>query len=140
MRTNKKGFTLIELLAVIVILAIIALIATPIVMNLIGTARKKSAEDSAYGIIKAGETYFVEQWADNENYAGGTFTCSDGNESGGLKCKDTDDNYLEFNGTQPTAGVIAISDKGKVEITTALVINSYNCDDTGANGKVVCSK
>ena len=32
---NKKGFTLVELLAVIVILAIIALIATPIVINII---------------------------------------------------------------------------------------------------------
>ena len=33
----KKGFTLIELLAVIVILAIIALIATPIVLEIIET-------------------------------------------------------------------------------------------------------
>ena len=31
----KKGFTLVELLAVIVILAVIALIATPIVFNII---------------------------------------------------------------------------------------------------------
>ena len=31
----NKGFTLIELLAVIVILAIIALIATPIIINII---------------------------------------------------------------------------------------------------------
>ena len=30
----KKGFTLIELLAVIIILAIIALIATPIILNM----------------------------------------------------------------------------------------------------------
>ena len=37
---NKKGFTLVELLAVIVILAVIALIATPIVLNLIKTAKK----------------------------------------------------------------------------------------------------
>ena len=40
---RKKGFTLIELLAVIVILAIIALIATPIILNIINGA-KKSAE------------------------------------------------------------------------------------------------
>ena len=32
---NKKGFTLIELLAVIVILAVIALIATPMILNVI---------------------------------------------------------------------------------------------------------
>ena len=42
----KKGFTLIELLAVIVILAIIALIATPIIFGIINDARKESNERS----------------------------------------------------------------------------------------------
>ena len=36
---DKLGFTLIELLAVIIILAIIALIATPIISNVINDAR-----------------------------------------------------------------------------------------------------
>ncbi|MCI8544918.1 MAG: prepilin-type N-terminal cleavage/methylation domain-containing protein, partial [Bacilli bacterium] len=39
---RKKGFTLIELLAVIVILAVIALIATPIILNIIEKARKSA--------------------------------------------------------------------------------------------------
>ena len=39
---KKKGFTLIELLAVIVILAIIALIATPIVLNIIKDSKEQS--------------------------------------------------------------------------------------------------
>jgi len=43
----KKGFTLIELLAVIVILAIIALIATPIILGIINDARRESNERSA---------------------------------------------------------------------------------------------
>ena len=47
---NKKGFTLIELLAVIIILAVIALIATPIVLNVIDNARKSANKDSAYGL------------------------------------------------------------------------------------------
>ena len=42
----KKGFTLIELLAVIVILAIIALIATPIILGIINDAREKANERS----------------------------------------------------------------------------------------------
>ena len=42
----KKGFTLIELLAVIVILAIIALIATPIILGIINDAREESNERS----------------------------------------------------------------------------------------------
>ena len=35
MKNKKIGFTLIELLAVIIVLAIIALIATPIIFNVI---------------------------------------------------------------------------------------------------------
>ena len=44
---KKNGFTLIELLAVIVILAIIALIATPIILGIINDAKKESQERSA---------------------------------------------------------------------------------------------
>ena len=50
---KKKGFTLIELLAVIIVLGVIALITTPIVMNSINDARRKSMENSALGIIRA---------------------------------------------------------------------------------------
>lgn len=53
MRNNSKGFTLIELLAVIVILAIIALITTPIILNVIEDSRKNSAVDKAWGTIDA---------------------------------------------------------------------------------------
>jgi type IV pilus assembly protein PilA len=52
---SNKGFTLIELLAVIVILAIIALIATPTILGVIETARQGSAESSALGYIDAVE-------------------------------------------------------------------------------------
>ena len=44
---KNKGFTLIELLAVIVILAIIALIATPIILGIINDARDESRERTA---------------------------------------------------------------------------------------------
>ena len=42
----NKGFTLIELLAVIVILAVIALIATPIILNIIEDARDSAKQRS----------------------------------------------------------------------------------------------
>ncbi len=63
---KKKGFTLIELLAVIVILAVIALIATPLIMNVINDARKNSFKDSAYGIIKAVEFRAMKEMQDPE--------------------------------------------------------------------------
>ena len=59
MRKRNKGFTLIELLAVIVILALIALIATPIILNIIKDAKRSAAKDSAYGYIDAVEKYIV---------------------------------------------------------------------------------
>ena len=39
---NRKAFTLIELLAVIIILAIVALIATPIILDVVDDARKSA--------------------------------------------------------------------------------------------------
>lgn len=53
---NKKGFTLIELLAVIVILAIIALIATPIILGIINDA-KSSAKKRSAELIYSGVEY-----------------------------------------------------------------------------------
>ena len=51
MRKNKRAFTLIELIAVLVIMAILALIVTPLVMNIIRKARVAADKRSidAYG-------------------------------------------------------------------------------------------
>lgn len=51
----KKGFTLIELLAVIVILAIIALIATPIILGIINDARDEAKQRSAELVVQSVE-------------------------------------------------------------------------------------
>lgn len=53
---NKRGFTLIELLAVIVILAIIALIATPIILGIINDA-KSSAKKRSAELVYTGVEY-----------------------------------------------------------------------------------
>ena len=135
MKMNKKGFTLIELLAVIVILAIIALIATPIVMNLINKARKSSSEDSAYGIVKAAETFYAEslletdgKGLESESEDGSIeFTCRDeasGSESAGCW---NGSNEIKFNGTKPSSGTVTITKDGKVVISN-LKINNYTCN------------
>lgn len=74
MKANK-GFTLIELLAVIVILAVIALIATPLVMSTINEAKKGAAIDSAYGYINALEQTMLTSMISNTslNLADGAF-------------------------------------------------------------------
>ena len=58
---NKKGFTLIELLAVIVILAVISLIATPMILNVIEESRKSSFQVTCNEIYDAYEQYEVQE-------------------------------------------------------------------------------
>ena len=77
---RNKGFTLIELLAVIVILAVIALIATPIIMNVINDAKKGAAKDSMYGYMKAVELAISSAMVNNSNinYDGNYLVTEDG--------------------------------------------------------------
>ena len=70
----KKGFTLIELLAVIIILAVIALIATPVVLNVVEEAKVKADRNSVYGLIDAAKLYYAESLLDTDKkaYTNGT--------------------------------------------------------------------
>ena len=56
---KRKGFTLIELLAVIVILSVLALITTPIIMDVIDTARKNSFKVTCMEIYNSYDTYIA---------------------------------------------------------------------------------
>ena len=77
---KSKGFTLIELLAVIVILAIIALIATPTILGVVDTARKGAAQSSILGYIDAVEKQAMINEMDESttnDITDGTYTISD---------------------------------------------------------------
>jgi len=87
----KKGFTLIELLAVIIILAVIALIATPIVLDVVDTAKLKAFEESAYGII---ETVKLKNYDD----------VFEGNSNNKTYTFPTDE--LVFQGERPKGGTV----------------------------------
>lgn len=97
---RKNGFTLIELLAVIVILAIIALITSPIVIGVIDKSRKEAFRDSAYGVIEAGRIYYLESVADTNAFTGKTFDLSNGE--------------LKLSGEKPKGGTLEIKDDGKM--------------------------
>ena len=62
---KKKGFTLIELLAVILILAIIAVIVTPIISKIIDEAKAQSDKRSAEKFIRAAQTFYMESQMDD---------------------------------------------------------------------------
>ena len=104
---KKKGFTLIELLAVIVILAIIALIATPIVLNLINTARKGAFARSAEGVLKASKLYYTSSLVEEVNTTTQEFTCDN------KTCITESNIKLDVDGSMGE-GIVAITSNGKI--------------------------
>ena len=122
---NKKGFTLIELLAVIVVLAIIALIATPIVMNTIKNAKKGAAERTADNYIKQVETAVAEAKLENKSVPNGPYAI-DGN--GNLTGAALPDGKLEIDmsGNKPSGGTIKISNGGVSKEGTTMTVGDYD--------------
>ena len=100
MKEKNKGFTLVELLAVIVILALIALIATPIILNVINDAKKQAAKDSAYGYMDAVEKYIVSSELEDKSIKDGTYSVEDLNSMG-----------VSVKGSIPDNGTIKIESK-----------------------------
>lgn len=99
---KKKGFTLIELLAVIIILAVIALITVPIVLNIIEKSRKQAFLNSAYGIMETAQTYYATALIFEETPKQ-LFTFPN-------------DKVLSFTGTRPKSGYVEINEEGRIEL------------------------
>ncbi len=120
----KKGFTLIELLAVIVILAIIALIATPMILGVIDSAKKGAAENSTYGYIDAIEKSDLKNMIDTENYTART----DGTYDLSTLAN------VSYKGQSPTAVCVIIKD-GNVE-NGSFQFDNYIVDYSNGKAKV----
>ena len=105
----KRGFTLIELLAVIVILAIIALIATPIVLSIINETKESALLRSADFYIKALENQIMlENMKEGGNFNPNTCDIVDGV----VTCEGKEIN-LEVDGEVPSSGSVTF-EAGKV--------------------------
>ena len=113
---KRKGFTLIELLAVIVILAVISLIATPMILGVIETSKESSAKVSAYGYIDAVETQVAinELDANKTNIEDGVYEVEDLKNTYGLVVK----------GELPTSNSWVKIEKGQV-VDYSLKIGEY---------------
>lgn len=130
---KKKGFTLIELLAVIVILAVIALIVTPIVTSIIAQAKVSANARSVEGHIKDVQYTILEvsfKENGNINKYDGTYPVNnvkliDKLESDGYHIQDSDkiecSTYTVANGTVTEATGCTETGWGK----------TYNYTNTG---------
>ena len=106
---NKKGFTLIELLAVIVILAVIAIIVTPLITSTIENSKKESRAASARNYASAVEQEVTRSQLTDSAIKDGTYPVSKFN---GL-----------VKGTIPTSGTVTIL-KGLVD-SYSLAFDDY---------------
>ena len=125
---KRKGFTLIELLAVIIVLAIIALIVTPIVTKTIENAKKGSVERSSEGYIRAVETTVMNQRLSKNVIEDGEYQItSDGNlcRDKSASCNEDSKIIIDASGKKPSSGTVII--KGdEVQPGTILVMDDYN--------------
>lgn len=131
---RNKGFTLIELLAVIVILAIIALIATPIILGIINDARKQSKQRTAELIAKESQLaytsyLFTTNGAEPANscaFMNDDFFAMDNGEITD-ECNEDDETEITSGGVAYTAtydrGVMTITADGLESVSTKLATN-----------------
>ena len=74
---KKKGFTLMELLAVLVVVGILALVAIPILVNVIKNARLSQLKNNAYGLVDSAGIYYAKNSIHVEEQEGVLFTIDD---------------------------------------------------------------
>ena len=147
---KKNGFTLIELLAVITVLTIIVLITAPVVINIIKDARKKAAQDSAYGIRESAQFYYQKLVIDNMNGFNDVLIKFDKKDGKGIYYVSASTNeekansQLQLNnsgfnieGTIPTGGTLKVSSNGNIESLSDLIIDGYYCHIPNT-GKITC--
>lgn len=129
----KKGFTLIELLAVIVILAILTLIATPIVVQTIEDSKIGAFRNSVYGIIASAENVHAKQMIKTGKSIEIIYTYTDG-----VEVSNPSGFNLDYKGMKPSSGTIIIDKNGSVAL--ALHNGTYCAEKEYENTEVTISK
>lgn len=109
---NRKGFTLIELLAVIIVIALIATIVTPSVIEYVNSAKNTSYNLLIQNTISASKAYYEEcEYGD----------LSDSSKYGSYACK--------INGSTITTTLGALANTGMLSVN--------NVDPNDKNKKIV---
>ena len=94
------------------ILALIALIATPIIVGVINDAKKNAFTDTAYGIIEAGKLYYAGE-LDNDAFLGKDFDFSKNIEE------------LKLSGEKPGKGWLTVNKSGEQSLLVTEKTNTW---------------
>ena len=122
----KKGFTLVELLAVVVLLAIVALIATPIIGNVIETSRESANQRSIEGYADAVRNeYYNQQTGGGIPVIDSEFLSKVDTEGNEISCE----NVLYSTEYQVILNKCTIADEIDKQYCYASG-NHYDCDDS----------
>ena len=98
---NRKGFTLIELLAVIIVIALIATILTPSVIEYVNSAKNTSYNLLIQNTISASKTYYEEcEYGD----------LSDSSKYGSYACQIKEDTIITTLGALANTGMLSVND------------------------------
>lgn len=98
---NRKGFTLIELLAVIIVIALIATIVTPSVIEYVNSAKNTSYNLLIQNTISASKTYYEEcEYGD----------LSDSSKYGSYACKINGSTITTTLGALANTGMLSVND------------------------------
>ena len=134
---NIKGFTLVELLAVIVILAIVALVTAPAILNVINDSRLSGAKDKAWGTIDAIKLTFAQVQVGDVEIINPTVTFSaNGNDSASSLGK-----ALTMNGDKPIAGKVKINTTtGEITVIGLTFTGNatFTCSSNAIGTKMCC--
>ena len=122
----KKGFTLVELLAVVVLLAIVSLIATPIIGNVIETSRESANQRSIEGYADAiRNEYYNQQTGGGTPVIDSEFLANIDTEGNEISCE----NVLYSTEYQVILNKCTIADEIDKQYCYASG-NHYDCDDS----------
>ena len=98
---NRKGFTLIELLAVIIVIALIATIVTPSVIEYVNSDKNTSYNLLIQNTISASKTYYEEcEYGD----------LSDSSKYGSYACKINGSTITTTLGALANTGMLSVND------------------------------
>ena len=130
---NKKGFTLIEVLAVIVLLAVIAVITTPIIFNVVEESRMNTftrSVEEMRNVISMDYNEYARSGEVEYIYENNTLICKG--------CDAGEDLELDFTGEISGGTGTFYNTNGKITLTVEN--NRYKATDDGSGDVVTVKK